>query len=96
MSWAALAGTAPAESRETRTAPGSGSPEPSLSVPSIHCQGCVGTIEANLRLEPGNGGIEGDVKSKTIRVAYDASDTSPDAIEAAVTRLGHRVEKRSA
>lgn len=40
--------------------------------------------------------ISGDVESKTIRVAYDAFDTSPYAIEAAVTRLGHRVEKRSA
>jgi hypothetical protein len=47
-----------------------------------------------LSLRCGSGGIEGDLKSKAIRVAYDASDTSPDAIEAAVTRLGHRVEKR--
>ena len=67
-----------------------------LLVPSIYCQGCVETIEANLRLEPGIGRIEGDVKSKTLRVAYNDSETSPDAIEAAVTRLGHRVEKRSA
>ncbi len=67
-----------------------------LSVPSIHCQGCVETIEANLRLEPGIGRIEGDVRSKTLRVTYNDSDTSPDTIEAAVTRLGHRVEKRSA
>ncbi|GGX86494.1 haloacid dehalogenase [Litchfieldella qijiaojingensis] len=65
-----------------------------LSVPSIHCQGCVETIEANLRLEPGIGRIEGDVKTKTIRVVYYGSATSPDAIETAVTRLGHRVEKR--
>jgi heavy metal translocating P-type ATPase len=81
---------------ESRSTPGTDGSELRLSVPSIHCQGCVETIEANLRLEPGIGRIEGDVKSKTIRVAYDDADTSPDTIEAAVTRLGHRVEKRSA
>lgn len=83
---------APEESRNTPDTNGS---ELRLSVPSIHCQGCIETIEANLRLEPGIGRIEGDEKSKTIRVAYDAADTSPGTIEAAVTRLGHRVEKRS-
>ncbi|MGE0333875.1 MAG: heavy metal translocating P-type ATPase [Gammaproteobacteria bacterium] len=81
---------------ESRNSPGTDDSELRLSVPSIHCQGCVETIEANLRLEPGIGRIQGDVKTKTLRVTYDDSDISPDMIETAVTRLGHRVEKRSA
>jgi heavy metal translocating P-type ATPase len=64
-----------------------------LSVPSIHCQGCVETIEANLRLEAGIARVEGDAKTKMVQVAYRASDTSPDRIESAVTRLGHRVDR---
>lgn len=72
-------------------------PEPdaalTLSVPSIHCQGCVETIAANLHLEAGVARAEGDVKTKKVQVAYRSSDTSPDQIESAVTRLGHRVDR---
>src|SRR3546814_11886257 len=64
-----------------------------LSVPSIHCQGCVETIEANLRLAPGIESIAGDVKTKRVRVAYRSRETSPEEIESAVTRLGHRVDR---
>ncbi len=70
-----------------------------LSLPSIHCQGCVETIEANLRFEAGVARVEGDLEAKKVRVAYRSSDTSPEKIESAVTRLGHRVdhwEERSA
>jgi len=64
-----------------------------LLVPTIHCQGCVETIEANLRLEAGVARVEGDVKTKKVEVAYRSSDTSSDQIESAVTRLGHRVDR---
>jgi heavy metal translocating P-type ATPase len=64
-----------------------------LSVPSVHCQGCVETIEANLRLEAGVARVAGDVKTKRFQVAYCSSDTSPDKIGSAVTRLGHRVDR---
>ncbi|MEQ9641443.1 MAG: heavy metal translocating P-type ATPase [Alphaproteobacteria bacterium] len=82
--------------KESRNSPGTDGSELRLSVPSIHCQGCVETIEANLRLEPGIGNIQGDLKTKTLRVTYNDSDTSPNTIETAIARLGHWVEKRSA
>lgn len=64
-----------------------------LSVPSIHCQGCVETIEANLRREDGVARVRGDAKTKKIEIAHQSSHTSPDRIESAVSRLRHRVDR---
>ena len=41
---------------------------------------------------PGIGVAEGDVKTKNVRVAYSSKITSPEQIDAAIARLGYRVE----
>ena len=60
-----------------------------LEVPTIHCQGCVDTIAAYLMTEQGIDRVEGDAKSRTIRVSYRPGTVAPDAIEGAINRLGH-------
>ncbi len=50
------------------------------------------TIQANLMIEPGIGDVEGDTKSKNVRVGYNSKVTSPEQIETAIARLGYRVE----
>ncbi|NIR59170.1 MAG: heavy metal translocating P-type ATPase [Gammaproteobacteria bacterium] len=78
---------------DTETRRAEGDAMLTLSVPSIHCRGCVETIEANLLLERGVERVDGDAKAKEVRVTYRSSHTSPDRVESAVTRLGHRVDR---
>ena len=63
-----------------------------LSVPSIHCQGCVDTITAGLSLTPGIAGVNGDPDAKMLLVTYDPGKITPDKLSEAVRRLGHKVE----
>lgn len=62
-----------------------------LSVPSIHCQGCVDTIAAGLRLTPGIVEVSGDPGAKTVRITYDPGEVTPDMLPEAIRRLGHKV-----
>jgi Cu+-exporting ATPase len=62
-----------------------------LNVPDMHCSGCLETIRANLSLERGVGDIEGDPRSKRLKIAFSSAATSPEAIETAIARLGFRV-----
>ncbi len=64
-----------------------------LSVPGIHCEGCVATIQAALMLEDGIGAVEGDARAKRVEVRYARSKISPQQIEAAIGRLGYPVAK---
>ncbi|MCZ6774626.1 MAG: heavy-metal-associated domain-containing protein, partial [Proteobacteria bacterium] len=61
-----------------------------LDVPTIHCQGCVDTIQAYLLAEDAIDKVEGDPKTKTIRVCYRPDMMEPEAIEKAINRLGHK------
>ena len=61
-----------------------------LDVPTIHCQGCVDTITAYLMTEQGIDRVEGDPKSRTIRISYRPGMVAPDTIESAINRLGHK------
>ena len=58
-------------------------------MPTIHCSGCVSTIQAYLMAEEGIERVEGDPKTKKIRVSYRANEVAPDVIETAINRLGH-------
>ena len=64
-----------------------------LEVPTIHCQGCVDTIRAYLLAEDGIDDVEGDPKTKTVRVSYRPDFVAPDAIETWINRLGHVTKK---
>lgn len=63
-----------------------------LSVPSIHCQGCVDTIAAGLSLTPGIAEVSGDPLAKTVRISYDPGQVTPDMLPDAIRRLGHKVD----
>jgi cation transport ATPase len=67
--------------------------EVTLSVPGIHCEGCVATIQAGLMLEEGVGSVEGDARARNVRVRYEASKTSRRRIAEAIAKLGYRVEE---
>jgi P-type E1-E2 ATPase len=91
----------PAPVAERIAAPGPdrpGTPEESLalSVPGIHCEGCVATIQAGLMLEEGVAAVEGDAQRRTVRVRYRPGATSPQRIEAALAQLGYPVAKNGA
>ena len=63
-----------------------------LDVPTIHCQGCVDTIQAYLLAEDAIEEVEGDPKTKMIRVSYRPDMVVPEAIEKAINRLGHKAK----
>ncbi len=63
-----------------------------LEVPTIHCQGCVATLQAYLLAVDGIDEVEGDPKTKTIRVSYRPDMVVPEAIEKAIYRLGHKTK----
>ncbi len=61
-----------------------------LTVPGIHCQGCVDTIEAYLGAEEGIEAVEADASKKTVRLMYRPDVVTPDRIKAALARIGYR------
>ncbi|MBA91278.1 MAG: heavy metal translocating P-type ATPase [Phyllobacteriaceae bacterium] len=62
-----------------------------LSVPSIHCQGCVDTLTAGLTMQDGILDVSGDPAAKTLAVTFDPRRLASRNISDAITRLGHRV-----
>jgi len=60
-----------------------------LSVPSLHCQGCVGRIRDELVKLPIVVAVEGDPQSKQVVVTMRNGRGQVTAIEEAITRLGH-------
>jgi copper chaperone CopZ len=60
-----------------------------LSVPSIHCQGCVSKIRDELVKLPVVVAVEGDPQSKQVVVTMRDGHGQLTAIEEAITRLGH-------
>ncbi len=60
-----------------------------LTVPSIHCQGCVSRIQETLEQLPGVVAVEGDPHTKAVVVTMRDGHGRLRAIEEALTRLGH-------
>ena len=59
---------------------------------SIHCKNCAKKVEENLSFEKGVKALEVSVENKTIKVTYDASKTSVEALAAAIKKLGYSAE----
>jgi Cu+-exporting ATPase len=71
-------------------------PEPrveqvTLTVPSIHCTGCVTKIRDELSKLPAVVAVDGDAQSKQVVVTMRSADGGRATVEEAITRLGHVV-----
>jgi heavy metal translocating P-type ATPase len=71
-------------------------PEPkleqvTLTVPSIHCMGCVTKIREELSKLPVVAAVDGDPESKQVVVTMRNGDGGRTAVEEAITRIGHVV-----
>jgi len=60
-----------------------------LSIPSIHCKGCINTIRMALMEKDGVVDVSGSVKEKTIRVRYVKGKIQAFEIEGMIKGLGH-------
>lgn len=63
-----------------------------LSVPNIHCEGCLRTIVDSLTTLPGVESVGGDPRQKTIQVGYHPETISLAAITAALAEVGFPIE----
>ncbi len=61
-----------------------------LSVPGIHCRGCVDTIEAFLGTEDGVTAVKVDSAAKTVHLTFRPHETTVDRVKAVIARLGYR------
>ncbi len=59
-----------------------------LSVPGIHCQGCVERIRDHLVTQKGIRKVDGDPVKKTITVAFERQKVRADQIKEAIAGLG--------
>ena len=56
--------------------------------PVMHCDNCENKIKGNLRFEKGIVKIETDRDKQTVTVTYNPEKTSPEAIQAAMKKIG--------
>ena len=62
-----------------------------LSVPGLHCNGCIETVCGVLGLLGGVAEVEGDLDRKTITVLHDPEVASRTAITASLEEIGFPV-----
>lgn len=62
-----------------------------LSVPGIHCAACVHTIGAYLKSNSGICIVEGDTKTKQIKVSYQSTPVTQDEIREMIGAIGCKV-----
>jgi copper/silver-translocating P-type ATPase len=60
-----------------------------LSVPGIHCQGCVVRIREHLMVQAGVQKIEGDPVKKTLSIFYESQKIKKERIKELVAELGY-------
>ncbi len=60
-----------------------------LSVPGIHCQGCVDRIRDHLMAQKGIRKVEGDPSKKTISVFFERQKIKKDKIKEVIAGLGY-------
>ncbi|MBI2368635.1 MAG: metal-transporting ATPase, partial [Deltaproteobacteria bacterium] len=65
-----------------------------LTVPSIHCEGCVATIRDTVGKLRGVASVEGDPQAKRVVVTVRDGQGRLREIEEAITRLGHVVGEK--
>lgn len=59
----------------------------------IHCKNCKKKVDENIAFEKGVKALESSVEEKTIKITYDPSKTSEEALAAAIRKLGYSAEK---
>ena len=59
-----------------------------LSVPGLHCDGCIETVCGVLGRLGGVADVEGDLDSKTVTVLHDPDVASRTAITATLEEIG--------
>jgi copper ion binding protein len=62
-----------------------------LSVPEISCEHCVHTINTALGKLPGVESVSTDIPSQTVRLRYDPSQVSLEAIETTLDEAGYSI-----
>lgn len=64
-----------------------------LKVSDMHCGHCKAKVEAALKSVKGVRKVDVSLENATAKVEYRASETTPEALAAAVTGAGFRAEK---
>ena len=63
-----------------------------LSIPTIHCQGCVDNIKNSLLEIKGIERAEGNPQLKIITINFDEHQVTTGQIEKTVTKNGHQLK----
>ena len=58
--------------------------------PAMSCENCENKIKTNLRHESGVKKIVTSLKDQTVAITYDATKTSPEAIEKGFEKIGYK------
>lgn len=72
------------------------SQELTLSIPTIHCGGCVNRINATLESLPGVEAVVTDAGTKTTSLRYNEDQISQAGIEQALSGAGYPVSNERA
>lgn len=67
--------------------------ETTFTVPSITCSICSNRIKTELRALSGIEGVDIDLKSQTVKVAYNPSQFQPRDIRGKIAEMGYEVQQ---
>lgn len=59
-----------------------------FKIPSITCDGCIGSMQFALGRKPGVVKLKGDARSKTITIQYDENKIDLDRLKVALGEIG--------
>ncbi len=62
-----------------------------LTVPTMHCKGCLETVERALTQTPDVQSVEGDLESKQVTVTFDRDGINEDDLHRSIQKAGHMV-----
>lgn len=62
-----------------------------FKVPTIHCEGCVGTVRRVLSKTPGLLAVEGDLTTKEVTIIRQEGVVTNDELEERIGHAGHVV-----
>jgi len=60
---------------------------------TMHCQGCESSVRFALKMTPGVQSVDADYKTQRIRLGYDPTMASLDAMVQALDWMGYQVEE---
>ena len=67
--------------------------ETTLTIPALHCGGCVNTLTETLEALPSVEVTQADTETKLVRVKFDESAVSLDQIREALDQVGFSAEE---